>query len=312
MTRLLPAVVLLVALGAPASASAGAWTKSLGEYYTKVGADYYVAARYVDPTTGEELEGLGFFGQQYSLYAEVGLLPMWPLQVSAQLPLTIGTTSFEDETNFEEGERGRATGTRLGDLRVSVQTSILREGFQLAPAFELKLPLYANGRVGREFGIWKEAFPLPGDGQVDLTGWLLLGGALPGTPIFMQGGAGYRHRTEAFIGWDTDLAFVDGLPFTFTMGVGGGPFLGMLQVDGIKNFVEDDVTRQYLTVGGAVFITVFKGLAIEARVAGDVWADNAAQGISFGAGISWRMPYPGYDPEARKEATGEGSDADAG
>jgi len=24
------------------------------------------------------------------------------------------------------------------------------------------------------------------------------------------------------------------------------------------------------------------------------------------------MPYPGYDPEARKEATGEGSDADAG
>lgn len=313
--RFLPPLLLLVALATPTPASAGAWTKSWGEYYTKLGADYYKAVRYVDPTTGEELEGLDFFGQQYSLYAEFGLLPWWPLQVSAQLPLTVGTLTFEDETNFAEGDQGRATSTRLGDLRVTLQTSILRNGFQLAPAFELKLPLYANGRVGSAFGTWKEAFPLPGDGQVDLTGWLLLGGPLPGTPIFIQGGAGYRHRTEAFVGWEPDLQFVDGLPFTFTLGVGGGPFLGMLQVDGVKNFVEDDVTKQYLSVGGAVFVTVHKGLAIEGRVAGDVWADNTAQGVSFGVGISWRMPYPGYDPEASAkagDADAESSDADAG
>ena len=39
-------------LGTAPEARAGAWTKSLGEYYTKLGADFYVAARYVDPITG--------------------------------------------------------------------------------------------------------------------------------------------------------------------------------------------------------------------------------------------------------------------
>jgi hypothetical protein len=291
--------LLGLTLAAPSQAQAGAWSKNFGELYTKVGADFYKAARYVDPNTGLEVEGLDFFGQQYSLYAEVGVLPWWPLQVSLLLPLSVGTSRFPDETVFAEGDTGRATSVRLGDMRVQLQTSILRKGFQLSPAFELKIPLYGNGKVGSHFGTWSEAFPLPGDGQLDVTGWLFFGGALPKTPMFLQGGAGYRHRSSTFIGWDTDLDFVDGIPFTATLGVNIGPVLAMLQVDGIKNVREDEITRENLSVGVGIFASVWRGLAIEGRFAGEVWANNAAQGISFGVGLSWRLPYPG-GTESRK------------
>ena len=284
-------------LAAPSSAQAGAWSKNFGELYTKVGADFYKAARYVDPNTGEEVEGLDFFGQQYSLYAEVGVLPKWPLQLSVLLPLSVGISHFPDETIFAEGDTGRATTIRLGDMRVQVQTAILRKGFQLSPAVELKIPLYGNGEVGSKFGTWREAFPLPGDGQLDVTGWIYLGGALAKTPMFVQGGVGYRHRSSTFIGWETDLDFVDGIPFTATWGVNLGPILAMLQVDGIKNIRDDEITRENLSVGVGIFASVWRGLAIEGRFAGEVWANNAAQGISFGVGLSWRLPYPGYSPK---------------
>ncbi len=301
MLRVAP---LLLALLLPSVAHAGAWTKGFGEYYTKLGADYYLAARYVDPTTGEEVEGLDFFGHQYSLYGEFGVLPVWPLQVSFSAPLTIGIATFEDDMNFDEGETGRATAVHFGDARVSIQAAILRKGFQLAPAFEVKIPLYSNDRVGSRFGIWKEAFPLPGDGQLDFTGWVHLGGSIPGTPMFMQGAVGYRHRSSVFVGWETDLDFVDGVPFTYTLGVGKGAFLGMFQIDGIKNVKQDEVTRENLALGGAIFVSVWKGLALEARFAGEVWSNNAAQGISAGIGLSWRIPYPGYEPKPKKKQKG--------
>jgi len=284
-------VVTLGILGAalgPTEAHAGAWTKAFGDYYVKAGADFYKATSYVDPTTGEVVEGLEFFGQQYSIYGEVGVLPWWPLQVAVMLPVSVGTTTFEEPTVFPEGESARATSARLGDLRVMLQTSILKKDFQLSPAFELKVPMYSNDSVGSDFGTWSEAFPLPGDGQLDVTGWLMMGGAIPKAPVFIQGGLGYRHRTEVFVDWTTDLVFVDGIPFTTTIGVTAGPFLGMLQLDGIKNIKEDDVTRENISLGFGAFVTVWKGLAIEARVAGDVWANNAARGVSFGAGLSWR------------------------
>ena len=142
--------------------------------------------------------------------------------------------------------------------------------------------------VGSEFGTWRAAFRLPGDGQLDVTGWLLFGGAIPKTPVFAQGGGGYRHRTEHFVEWDVDLICVDGLPFTATLGVGLGRFLGMLQVDGLKNLREDEVTRESVRIGVCALVTVWKGLAIEGRIAGDVWSNNASRGVSFGAGLSWR------------------------
>lgn len=303
LRRRLVLASLGAALLAPSLAHAGAWTKGWGEYYTKLGADYYKAARYVDPATGEEIEGLSFFGHQYSLYGEFGVLPVWPLQVSFFVPVTIGTTTFEDDMVFQPGERGRASSTRFGDAKFSLQAAILKKGFQLSPSFDVKVPLYSNDNVGSKFGIWSEAFPLPGDGQLDFTGWINLGGAIPRTPMFMQGGVGYRHRSDVFVGYDTDLDFVDGIPFTYTLGVNVGPLLGMFQVDGVKNLRADEITRENLSLGAAMFLTVWRGLALEARFAAEVWANNAAQGISAGVGLSWRMPYPGYVPKPRKSKT---------
>lgn len=288
MARLL----LLVLLLAPATAQAGAWTKGFGEYYSKVGADFYKGIQYVDPSTGEPGDA-DFFGQSYSLYGEFGVLPVWPLQVSVLAPLSIGILEFHDDV-FDEDDTARATTVRFGDLRLSIQTAILREGFQLGIGAEVKVPLYSNDEVGAEFGVWKEAFPLPGDGQIDVTPLLVFGGAFPNTPVFLQGGLGYRFRTEEFVGWETDLEFVDSLVWNANLGVTFGPVLAMLLVDGNKNFVADVVSREALSIGVGTFITLTKGLAFEARFAGDVWAANTTQGISFGAGLSWRMPYPGY------------------
>ena len=281
-------VVALASLSSLPQAEAGAWTRSFGDHYVKLGADFYKAISYVDPATGEEVSGLDFFGQQYSLYGEVGVLPWWPLQIGVLLPVSVGTLSFTDDNLFAEGERARATSARLGDLRVSVQTSILKKGFQLSPAIELKIPLYSNDSIGSEFDTWSQAFPMPGEGQIDVTAWLLMGSSIPKAPVFVQGGVGYRHRTEHFIGWDTDLEFVDGLPLTATVGATFGRFLGMLQLDAIKNFREDETTAENVSLGFSAFVTVWKGLAVEARVAGDVWANNTSRGVSFGAGLSWR------------------------
>jgi len=282
------ALVLFCSLAALPEAQAGAWTRSFGDHYVKVGADFYKSTSYVDPSTGEEISGLDFFGQQYSLYGEVGVLPWWPVQLGVLLPLSVGILSFADDNLFPEGERGRATSIRLGDLRIQLQTSILKKNVQLSPGIELKIPLYSNNSIGSEFSTWSQAFPMPGDGQIDVTGWLTVGAGIPKAPVFIQGGVGYRHRTERFVDWDTDLVFVDGLPFTTTVGATFGPFLGMFQLDGIKNFKEDEVTREHVSLGFGAFITVWKGLAIEARVAGDVWANNSGRGVSFGTGLSWR------------------------
>ena len=285
-------MALLIATLWLSPAYGGAWTKEFGASYTKVGTDFYLPGSYVDPTTGEKLEDLKFIGQQTSVYSEFGVLKHWPLQVSIQLPLVYGVTTFVDEVSFNEGDQARATSLRLGDVRLQVQAAILRKGFQLSGGVEIKVPLYANDGVGAKFGIWKAAFPLPGDGQLDVTPWVIMGGSIPGTPLFAQGGIGYRFRTERFIGWDTRLRFVDGLAFNGTVGLTTGPLLTLFQWEGIKNFKEDEVTRENLYLGGALMWTVWKGLAIETRAGGEVWADNAASGLSLGLGVSWRTPTP--------------------
>ena len=53
------------------------------------------------------------------------------------------------------------------------------------------------------------------------------------------------------------------------------------------------MSREAVTVGPSVGVTLWKGLAIEARIAGEVVAKNAPRGIAAGIGVSWRYPFPG-------------------
>jgi hypothetical protein len=99
---------------------------------------------------------------------------------------------------------------------------------------------------------------------------------------------GYRHRTEQFVDWDTDLQFVDGIPLRAVFGADLHPLIVMAQFDGIFNIRDDMVTRQNLALGPALMVTVWRGLALEARLQGDLWARNTGRGVGFGLGLSWR------------------------
>jgi len=80
-------------MGAPRPAEAGAWTRTFLDYYVKVGADFYKAATYVDPSTGQSYDD-DFFGQQNSVYGEHGVVPGLPVQVSMLLPMSVGGRRF--------------------------------------------------------------------------------------------------------------------------------------------------------------------------------------------------------------------------
>lgn len=283
--------VLALTLVAPASAAAGAWSREGGSVYAKVEAGAYVAGNYIDPRTEEPVTGR-FVGQRYSLYAEVGLLPWHPVQLSLSLPLlTVGTLWFGDERRFGPDAEAKATTARAGDLEVALQASLLpaKLPLKLSASAGVKVPMYANDRVGEDFGAWQAAFPLPGDGQVDVTGLLLAGGAVPGkvAPWF-EGGVGYRHRTEAFVDYTTTRSFVDGIPFSVVVGLKLPRGYLLARADGLFNLEEDDDTREGLVAAVQGAVELGRGFALEGRFAGEPWVRGASQGISFGLGLSWQ------------------------
>lgn len=273
-------------------AHGGAWTREVGSLYVKGGADLYRAQRFRAPGETEESEG-GYLGQQYSLYAEAGVLPLYPVQLSVAAPLTVGTHRADIFDAFG-ALPVRATTVRGGDLRASLQTALLRK-IPLAAALEVKIPLYANGAVGDGVPNYKELFPKPGDGQVDLTLWVH-GGAAPIDGLFVEGGVGYLHRTEAFVGWETDITFADGLRAGGKVGYQlFDPLLAIVGVDSQLAFSnttpegeEDLYTRQFLVLAASALIDLAPGLALEPRIAQELFARNASQGIGVGLGLSFR------------------------
>lgn len=274
----------MIALWLAAAAHAGAWTREPGQLYTKVGADGYRAFRFVSPGTAAEGDG-AYFGQQYSLYGEFGVLPVHKGQLALGVPVVIGTLWSEIFDPFG-ALRVRATTARMGDLRATAQVA-LHPDLPLALAAEVKVPLYANGSVGAELPTLSSLFPLPGDGQVDVTTWVYAG-ASPADATFVEGGVGWRHRTEVFVGWDTPITFVDGITWNLKGGRTFGKVIVILGTDGVVNPVSDRWSRQYAALFGSALIDVAPGLAIEPRLAGEVWALNASQGIGGGLGLSYR------------------------
>ncbi len=285
-------MIALTALAA-SSAWAGAWTREQGSTYVKAGADVYQALSFQAPGEAAQSEG-AYFGQQYSLYGEVGLTKGHPFQLAVALPFVVGTHTTEVIDAFGELPV-RATTARAGDLRVWAQTQLGKpKKVALSPAIELKVPLYANGQVGSPLPNFSDLFPKPGDGNVDITPWLYVGSGL--TPkVFVEGGVGYIFRTEAFVGWETDIEFNDGPRFLAKIGGQLGPVLliggaeGQFVTSGQTSEGETDLfTRRFLVVFGNALIDVGKGIAIEPRIAVEAFAQNASQGWGGGLGVSWR------------------------
>lgn len=292
--------LLALVLGA-ADARAGAWTREIGQYYVKGGVGVYRATRFVPPGAAEPVD-LRYGSRQLQAYGELGVLPGHKGQISVFAPLGSGTLRGEVADPLGPVPL-RATTVRLGDLRVAGQVALHPE-LPLAAAVEAKIPMYANGRVGADYPAYQEIFPKPGDGQVDLLGWLYAG-ASPLPRAFAEVGVGYLHRTEAFVGWDrasraravaadpqspagAELTFVDGVVFTAKAGRQLGPVLPILGVEGQLALAESRWTRRFVALYAVALVDVAEGIAIEPSLKGEIWVRSASQGIQAGLALSAR------------------------
>lgn len=273
------------------AAMAGPWTKEQGQHYVKAGADWYTALEYAQPAEGSGLGSTGdagtegFFGHQYSVYGEFGLSKGHPIQIGARVPLALSYVQFktEDAARLIEGKTFTMRG---GDFEITPQVALSRK-IPVAAAVTVKIPLYGVDSICQNNMVYRDFCGRPGDGQTDFTFWTLAGGSLLNGKAWVEGWAGYRHRTEFFRNWDTERDLVDSVVFAGTFGAKAGPLIAMARVDGNKNIQKDAFTAEAVRIGPALMLQNKDGWALEGRLAWEPWAENASRGIGFGTGVSW-------------------------
>jgi len=271
VVRFLTTLLLVAAVATPAAA--GPWTKSPGELYVKVGESFFVSDSYVD-SSGTVHEGTRYTGASTFAYYEIGFAPK--LQVMGYLPFTIARNDFPDGSAYLQS--GGA------DALIGLQWSPPIPVVQTAVRADVKIPMYD---VGALRGPAAMSFPAFGDGQVDVTLWWSAGGGLPSTPLYLWGEAGYRIRTEGYVGTGDTRAFADSFVWAGQLGVTVPDKLWVaVTANGVAPFRQDEVTKGYLTVGPSVGVRPVTWLAIEASFDPIVWAHNSSPGVGFGAGVS--------------------------
>jgi hypothetical protein len=276
-----------------ATASAGGWTKELGQVYVKAGGDVYFSDRYVAPAAPDdadqaevaEVDGGSYLGQQYALYGEAGLLKAWRAQLAVSAPLVIvGARTLPGDAMGTYSVR--ASAIRSGDLRAAAQVA-LHPKLPLALSVDVKIPAYRNDTVGQEFMALAEIFPKPGDGNVDV-GAMLFAGASPGPGTFLEAGAGFVHRTELFLGFDTDVELSDGARLQLKGGHVFGPFIPVLGIEATLSPAATTYTKSYAAAYATALVDVVEGLAIEPRFSYDLYARSTSRGVGAGLGLSYR------------------------
>ncbi|RMG21269.1 MAG: hypothetical protein D6729_01110 [Deltaproteobacteria bacterium] len=262
---------LLAVILVPGLASAGPWTKGPRSGYVKVGVNTFASDRYVD-ARGNPVENAHYLAFDAATYFEWGLAK--GLHAQGYVPFQFATQRFDD------GREGAAVG--LSDTLLALQYSPPSLPFPLAGRLEVKLPFYSVSNTVED--------PSLGDGQVDLTLWLSAGGSAADPPVFGYVELGYRHRTEIFFGTNPGTSPGDGLALFAQAGwMLFGRLLVSVTAGGIVPFVDDSVTKGYLTVGPALFFAVDEHFAVEASASPVVWAKNSASGFSVALGLSYRQ-----------------------
>jgi hypothetical protein len=261
--------ILLVA----STAQAGPWTKNPGQVYVKVGEGFFLSDSFRDGS-GQLVTGqTEYLGATTSTYFEVGVLK--GLHVWGYLPYTIARNDFNDGSSFLIAGGG--------DALLGLQyTPPLPLPFPAALKLEAKVPFYDVADVLTNF-------PAAGDGQLDLTFWLSAGGSLHPLPLFFFGEVGYRKRTEYYIGEGSSSEFLDGVALFTSVGYTLFKRVTVaLNMGGIIPFEEDTTTKGYLTLGPALYVPVWKGLAVEASFDPMIYTNrNASPGIGFSFGVSF-------------------------
>lgn len=272
------AVLLTIATGLLVSpAWAGPWTKSAGEVYIQTGERLFVADSFVNPS-GQLVSDVEYLGTSSFLYFEVGVAER--LQVQGYLPYTVAINTYGDGWKYMHGGWGDAT--------IGVQWAPLSD-LLLAIRADAKIPMYD---VDGYSGLYEENLPALGSGNVDSTLWVTYGGMLPDTSIYLFGEAGYRLRSELFVGGtpDPDLTFTDG--FVFNLQVGGAlssHFSLALSVSGLIPFEDDGVSEGNINVGQSFFVPIRNGWAVVGGVEQSVWARNSSRGFGVNLGVAFSM-----------------------
>ncbi|MCB9556350.1 MAG: hypothetical protein H6707_09630 [Deltaproteobacteria bacterium] len=255
-------------------ASAGPWSKSGGAFYLKLNQSLFVADNFVD-VSGTIVDGVKSFSATSALYGELGL--GYGLQAALSLP-------FVHVCNdIGAGDHCRSS---AGDLSLMLQYQLPR---LLAPILialrgELKIPLYAINN--------SDPFERPraGDGQLDATLWLSAGGSFGRLPLYGFVEAGYRHRSEIYVGdTPTDRQFNDSLTLSAQAGytLWSRLLLG-LTLNGALPFRENQVTKGYLTLGPFAAYRLYRGLALEASFDPMIYAVASVRGFSGSLGLSYQ------------------------
>lgn len=271
VAMLLASLVLVL----PSLASAGPWTKEPGQVYVKASemlfrSDTFVAAN------GERVSGTDYLALTSAVYLEAGLTKK--LHFQAFMPWSFTRNEFtEIDTRYAN--------VGLGDTILGLQITPYKLNLPYALRLETKIPLYdVAGIEGPEANM----FPALGDGQVDVTGWLSVGGSLYPKPIYFLGEIGYRHRTEIFYGEGSGLEFGNGLTFNAQVGY---TFKERVLVagnaGGVYSFVDDAFTQSFVTLGPTVAVFLPKGFALEAGASPMVWSRNNSPGTTYSIGVSY-------------------------
>jgi len=264
---------------APQAALAGPWTKDPGSAYVKVSSLNFTSDTFVAPN-GDRVQGTDFVARTAAIYAEAGLLE--GLHLQAFLPYTWATNTFNANTPGQTiyGNLG------FGDTIVGLQWTPVKFKLPWAVRLDTKIPLYDVAGIEGPFA---SSFPVFGDGQVDFTGWLGLGGSIPGLPMYGFVEVGYRHRTEIFAGEGNGRSFGDGVTF---FGQLGYTFINRVlvgaSVNGIVPFDSSDgITQGFITVGPSLAVRLVDQWRLEATYDAMVFARNNSPGPSLSLGVSY-------------------------
>ena len=268
------AVFLGTALYAPAAA-ASPWTLDRGEYFLQLGQSYYNASEYRDAGGGIR-DDASYSNLTSYAYGEVGLFDDVHLQFYAPFVAA-----------WSEHEAGSFQHHSFGDTLLSVQASPVDLQLPTSIRLETKLPLYAAPD--------EPGAPIAGDHQIDVSGWLSVGGGLHHweIPMYFYLDAGYVHRTRANFdaqrpGGDYSDAFSARLEAGYTvaelvdLSIGTSAFLPYS-----FNEARDEA---YVTVGPGVFVPLTERIAVDADAYFTPYSRNAGAGWAISAGISLMNP----------------------
>jgi hypothetical protein len=272
-------IIIALVIGTMSTqASAGPWTKSLGEGYAKVSQGWYHAQGIVNDTGALIDDGSAYSATTTSFYSEVGVARQFQLQL--YVPYTVAYNTDAGGNRFLKGG--------LGDSTLGAQWG-LSQKIPFAIRSTVKMPL--EQRVAPKTDL-EQQFPASSDGQVDVTLWLSLGQSLHPKPIYYFVEAGYLHRTDIYFGDSAGVTnyYSDAWVFTSQFGYQINPRIGVsANLNGRLPFEEEFIQSGALMLGLGVYVRLGKknNWAVELNIDRSFWEKNEAPALSANLGLAY-------------------------